>query len=240
MKNLAIKSLIYSIFLTTAFLFIFTGIRQNFDVVIKKSDLKAVGAASKVSDKATNPVNIITKEFSDDDDEEKVVISIVNFGRKNPFEPYRGKRGIRIRSEKKNNQFDDIPEPPLYSGEVSKDIETLMASTINGILYDPYDRSVAIVNINGTEYMVHKGDLVHGMLIKDISEKAVTLQYGNNTYTMRVGDIIEGEVKGEDVQRNSRVFAGTGNDSNYIDARYTRNNYEQLKDYELPDINLEE
>jgi hypothetical protein len=36
------------------------------------------------------------------------------------------------------------------------------------------------------------------------------------------------------------VFAGTGNDSNFIDAGYTRNSYEQLKDYELPDINLEE
>lgn len=240
MKKITRKSLIFGILLTAALLFIFTDIRRKVDVVIKKSDLRAIGAASQVSDTATKPVNIITKEFPDEENEEKVVISIVNFGRKNPFEPYRGKRGVRIRNEKGKNQVGDIPEPPVYTGEVSKDIETLMSSTINGILYDPYDRSVAIVSINGTEYMVHKGDLVQGMLIKDISEKTVTLQYGNNTYTVRVGDVIEGEIKGEEVQRNSRAFAGSGNDSNFIDARYTRNNYEQLKDYELPDINLEE
>ncbi|NLF84205.1 MAG: hypothetical protein GX568_09530, partial [Candidatus Gastranaerophilales bacterium] len=86
MKKITRKSLIFGILLTAVFLFVFTIVRQEADVVIKKSDLRAVGAASQVSGSATKPVNIITKEFPDEEDEEKVVISIVNFGRKNPFE----------------------------------------------------------------------------------------------------------------------------------------------------------
>jgi hypothetical protein len=254
-KNLAGKLLIIGLLLTAAFLFFFTDVHQRIAVAarganenkvgnIKPAVLKSEKLADKKADKKVEPVSIVTKDFPDEV-EDKVVISIVNFGRKNPFEPYRGKHGIKIQSEKKKGQLNDVPEPPAYTGETPKDVETLMASTINGILYDPYEESTAIVNIGGTDYMLHEGDSVQGMRVKKITEKAVTLQYGANTYTAGVGDIVDGEIKGDSVQRNGRAFAGSGRGSNLINTSYSDNSHtnkdlDTMKDYQLPDINPEE
>ncbi len=179
----------------------------------------------KPSIKQEKNVDVTFSDF--EDNEEKVVISIVNFGRKNPFKPYSPARVIK--SNKDVFAPDDIPLPPEYKGadEISHQASILLNSKVNGILYDPSGRSVAIVNLNGFEYMLHKGDIVENIEVNAISKNSVTLKYGNNSYTVSVGEVIEGSIAQNTVQRSQNAFGGY-------------KNYMPESDHELPDINLEE
>ncbi len=165
-----------------------------------------------------NKVTFAEEEFSVGD--EKVIISIIDFGRKNPFKPYTAPKGVTLKKDVDVVSLDDVPFPPPYQGELNDQVKELMASKVNGILYDPSAKSVAIVNIKGSEYMLHKGDVVHGIMIDGISENNITLKYGTNTYTVAVGEVVEGVIHRDTVERKGKVFAGS--------------------DYNLPDINLEE
>ncbi len=170
----------------------------------------------------TKKINIDEEEFFKNE-EEKVVISIIKFGRKNPFKPYTPSEEVHLRKE--IIDIDDIPFPPTYSDntEIGKQAEILMNSKVNGILFDPYAKSVAIVNIQGLEYMLHKGDMVQGITVDRIAQNNITLRYGSNTYTVGVGDAVEGGLYHDPVTRKQKIFAG----SNSVE-------------YNLPDIDLEE
>lgn len=137
-------------------------------------------------------------------EKEKVVISIVNFGRGNPFEPYKAARKLG----KDNINLGDIPFPPSPGQEMGEEYKLLTKSRVNGILYDPMAKSAAIVNIKGTDYMVHKNDIVQGILVADIKENSITLKYGSNTYTLGIGEIVEGEIASDPVNRNGKNFDG--------------------------------
>ncbi len=168
----------------------------------------------------------ISEEKFFEDEEEKVIISIINFGRKNPFKPYTLTEEISFKSKEKVINIDDIPFPPAYKDqtEMSRQAEALMNSKVNGILYDPYAKSVAIVNIKGSEYMLHKGDMVHGIMVDSINQNNITLKYGSNTYTVGVGDIVEGSFQQNPVQRKQKIFAGSSDS----------------QEYNLPQLHLEE
>ncbi len=139
------------------------------------------------------------------EDEDKVVISIVNYGRSNPFKPYEPPK-----KRKDGISLDEIPYPPARIGEKSEGYELLKSSRVNGILYDPYAKSVAIINVEGADYMLHKGDMVKGILIENIEKTSVTLRYGQNTFTMAVGDVVDGDVNYDSVDRQEKIFAETG------------------------------
>jgi|GEM_PF-2837431 len=177
----------------------------------EKIDLSSFGESEKIE---------IGDQPFFEDEEEKVVISIINFGRKNPFKPYIPSKNVASKKEVIN--FDDIPLPPTFEEhtELSEQVRELMSSRVNGILYDPSARSIAIVDIKGNEYMVHVGDVVQGIMVDKIAENSVTLKYGSNTYSVAVGEVIEGAIQTDPVQRQQRTFAGS--------------------DYDLPDLNAEE
>ncbi len=163
----------------------------------------------------TEPEEVVREKFSiADEKDEKIIISIVNFGRSNPFYPY-----VPAKNKKEEVDLFDIPYPPKYE-EQDRTYRDLLSAGVNGILYDPYSKSVAIVNIAGDDYMVHKGDTVKGILIEDIGETSVTLKYNANTFTLAVGDVIEGDINHDSVERKEKIFAETG--------------------YRLPDLELEE
>ncbi|OGI03962.1 MAG: hypothetical protein A2Y25_01010 [Candidatus Melainabacteria bacterium GWF2_37_15] len=155
--------------------------------------------------------------------EEKVVISIVNFGRKNPFEPYKEVK----KGNKEKSDLDDIPYPPSLETGTGDEFRILMGARVSGILYDPEAKSVAILNMDDSEYMVHEGDSIHGLIVEDISKNNVTLKYGSNSYTVGVGlgETVKGEGSIESIQsdpviRKEKIFAQKAN--------------------KLPDLELEE
>jgi len=198
------------------------------DFVPKKSPKKKVVIVSALlvlaglavcSFKAVNQLNIV----SIDDDGgfvlasspvaatamRKDVISIPSgVVKANPFMPYRT-IGNEIKTEKLVN---DVPQidliiPPDFPGNNAEAVK-IMDTVVSGILFDKFSPS-AILNIDGNDYLVKKGDVVHDYKVVNIAQNNVTVQYGKNTYTAGIGELLtEGSVKHNDVSNLDKKFGG--------------------------------
>lgn len=121
----------------------------------------------------------------------------------NPFLPYRniGDSGL-----------DDLPpydlvEPPEVLGE-SSEAARIMDTIVSGILFDKYSPS-AIINIEGNDYLVKKGDVVNGYRIMNIAQDSVSVKLGNNTYKAGIGEILtEGTIHYNEVSNLNKKFGG--------------------------------
>ena len=125
----------------------------------------------------------------------------------NPFVPY---RNVDVES---NNEVEDVPlytltEPPVGLNDGS-DAARVMDTIVSGILYDKYSPS-AIINIEGTDYLVKKGDVVNNYKILCIAQDSVTVKLGENTYKAGIGEILtEGSLHYNDVSNLNNKFGGT-------------------------------
>ena len=122
----------------------------------------------------------------------------------NPFLPYRDISG--------NTLVNDVPkfdlvEPPDVVNENS-DAARVMDTVVSGILYDKYSPS-AILNIEGNDYLVKKGDVVNNYKVVNIMQDSVTVKLGNNTYKAGIGEILtEGSLTHNDVSNLNKKFGG--------------------------------
>ena len=123
----------------------------------------------------------------------------------NPFVPY---RSLDDGSDTKL----DVPsyallEPPDTIDE-SSDAARVMDTIVSGILYDKHSPS-AILNIEGSDYLVKKGDVVNGYKVMNIEENSVTVKLGANTYNAGIGEILtDGNVNYNVVSNLSKKFGG--------------------------------
>ena len=124
----------------------------------------------------------------------------------NPFLPYRN-------IDDNGGTVIDVPTfdlvaPPEAVSEGS-DAARVMDTIVSGILYDKFSPS-AILNIEGNDYLVKKGDTVNNYKILNITKDNVTVKLGKNTFTAGIGEILtEGEVIKNDVSNLDRKFGGT-------------------------------
>ncbi len=135
----------------------------------------------------------------------KGVITIPNgMVKANPFVPYRDVSGA--------GSVNDIPtfnlvEPPETVNEGSE-AARIMDTTVSGILYDKFSPS-AILNIEGNDYLVKKGDKVNNYKIINITQDSVTVQLGSNTYKAGIGEILtEGTLNYNNVSNLNNKFGG--------------------------------
>ena len=95
----------------------------------------------------------------------------------NPFLPYRNI------DDGANTALDvpkfDLIAPPETISEGS-DAARVMDTIVSGILYDKFSPS-AILNIEGNDYLVKKGDVVNNYKVLNITQNDVTVKLGNNT-----------------------------------------------------------
>jgi len=134
---------------------------------------------------------------------EKIAIpqGIVN---PHPFLPYRNIGD--------SNLLDDVPgydlvEPPEVLGE-SSEAARVMDTVVSGILFDKYSPS-AIINIEGNDYLVKKGDVVNNYKVMNITQDSVSVKLGNNTYKAGIGEILtEGVINHNDVSNLNKKFGG--------------------------------
>ena len=123
----------------------------------------------------------------------------------NPFVPYRN-----IEDEALSGA--DVPaytlvEPPEEVAEGS-DAARVMDTIVSGILYDKFSPS-AIINIEGSDYLVKKGDVVNNYKVLAIAQDSVTVQLGENTYKAGIGEILtEGTLNHNDVSNLNNKFGG--------------------------------
>lgn len=167
---------------------------------------KRIANQKNTTNNSVSSSNNQKKPYSvSNNDDEMVIVSVVNFGRKNPFKPYKkysmvtGDLGIPS----------DIPPPPTFDPTADNQIRTMVEAKVNGILYDPSGKSVAIINIKGSDYMVRQNDTLFGFCVGQISKNRVNISYGNNTYGVSVGEIV-GQVNRDPVTRNNQNFGGMG------------------------------
>lgn len=122
----------------------------------------------------------------------------------NPFLPYRELNKVDSGS--------DVPaytlvEPPEMVNEYSE-AARVMDTIVSGILFDKYSPS-AILNIEGNDYLVKKGDVVNNYKVMNIAQDSVTVKLGENTYKAGIGEILtEGSLNHNDVSNLSNKFGG--------------------------------
>lgn len=111
-----------------------------------------------------------------------VVISVTNTYHPDPFLPD-GDNLMPIAST-----YSYLPPPPT-NFPVDSDASKVITTTISGILYDKYSPS-AIINIEGTDYLVKKGDVINNYKILSIGKTQVIVQLGKNVYKAGVGELL--------------------------------------------------
>lgn len=140
----------------------------------------------------------------------KDVISIpTGIVKANPFVPYR-KLGNEVQTTTK--LINDVPKFDLISPPeelaVESEASKIMSTTVSGILYDKFSPS-AILNIDGSDYLVKKGDTISKYKVVSIEKDSVTVKTGNNTYKAGIGEILtDGSVNYNDVSNLNKKFGG--------------------------------
>lgn len=126
----------------------------------------------------------------------------------NPFLPYRS-LGDEIKMPTLVNDVPkfDLIAPPEVLGE-NTEAAKIMDTAVSGILYDAFSPS-AILKIDGSDYLVKKGDEINKYKIIAITKDSVTVKYGSNTYKAGIGEFLtEGSVKYNDVSNLNNKFGG--------------------------------
>lgn len=122
----------------------------------------------------------------------------------NPFVPY---REISASSKVKDVPAYELVAPPEVLDENS-DAARVMDTIVSGILYDKYSPS-AIINIEGNDYLVKKGDVVNNYKVLNIMQDSVTVQLGKNVYKAGIGEILtEGTLNHNVVSNLNNKFGG--------------------------------
>ena len=121
----------------------------------------------------------------------------------NPFVPYRNS-GSNVVNDVP--QFDLIAPPEVVDN--NSDAARVMDTIVSGILYDKFSPS-AILNIEGNDYLVKKGDVVNNYKVLNIARDSVTVKLGNNTYNAGIGEVLtEGTIHYNDVSNLNKKFGG--------------------------------
>ena len=116
-----------------------------------------------------------------------VLISVDNSESANPFLPNNGSSPITARKKAVSLPF--LTLPPETVSPTSSDTGRIMTTTISGILYDKYNPS-AIINIEGSDYLVKRGDVINHYKVLFIGKNEVIVQLGRNIYKAGVGQLL--------------------------------------------------
>ena len=122
----------------------------------------------------------------------------------NPFVPYRNIDGVDYVSDVP--KFDLVAPPEVI--EESSDAARVMDTIVSGILYNKFSAS-AILNIEGSDYLVKKGDTINNYQVLDIQKDYVTVKLGKNTFKAGIGEILtEGEMNKNVISNLDKKFGG--------------------------------
>ncbi|MCQ2740062.1 MAG: hypothetical protein MJ237_07535 [bacterium] len=168
--------------------------------------LIGVSKSNNLSEEAFDTDLVQTEEVSiSATSTQKSIISIpAGVKKANPFVPY---RDIQASTKVTDVPAFTLVEPPEMINENS-DAARVMDTMVSGILYDKYSPS-AILNIEGNDYLVKRGDVVNNYKVMSITQNSVTVKLGTNTYKAGIGEILtEGTVNNNDVANLNNKFGG--------------------------------
>lgn len=149
---------------------------------------------------------------TDDESDNMVALSVEDTGRSDPFVPSSERVaeatpiGTNIPQEKL--KYDVLA--PLETDATDEAAKKVVTTKVSGIMYDKNSPS-AILNFDGSDYLVRSGDVINGFKVLSIGSSAVTVQYGHNVYRAGVGQPVtsgEGELNYNTVANLSNKFGG--------------------------------
>lgn len=164
------------------------------------SNLKQIATVNKIQIQPMSPSIASTAS-------KRTVLEIpVGTVKTNPFLPYRDIGDVGSY----DNYGSDLISPPVQINENSE-AARVMRTVISGILYDRYSPS-AILNIEGSDYLVKKGDVVNNYQVLSITRDSVTVKLGENVYKAGIGELLtEGVINHNDVSNLNNKFGGENN-----------------------------
>ena len=173
------------------------------DDVLVEAGESGLGAVAKSGNKTNNKDNKKVDKNKSEDDEidvlsgksDKMVTMVVeDTGRANPFLPVNetaktsdDQEQQLLNLQKAKLQYDLI-DPP-NSAQIDGEAEKILTTTVSGIMYDKTSPS-AILNIEGSDFLVRSGDVINGYKVLAISPSVVTVQLGANIYKAGVGHLL--------------------------------------------------
>jgi len=125
---------------------------------------------------------------------------------------------MKLKPKPKLPTFPYLTAPPhnLQSGSEAGKV---MTTVVSGILYDKYSPS-AILNIEGTDYLFKKGDVVNRYKVLSITKTQVIVQLGHNIYQAGVGQLLSpSEFKNDTIANLNKKFGGNNNNVVSIKVR---------------------
>lgn len=131
-------------------------------------------------------VEIIAKKTALRKNNKLVEVDVTNLGRQNPFQP---EGEVPFNSLSKSTASVPYLLPPPENLPKNTDAVKIMKTSVSGILYDKYSPS-AIINIEGTDYLVKNGDVINNYKILSINKSQVVIQLGRNIYQAGVGEVL--------------------------------------------------
>ncbi len=145
----------------------------------------APDAAAKGSEKD------VVGEALPGESEKMVAMTVEDSGRANPFLPLN-----EVKKDETKQAFDlqkaklqyDLVDPP-NAAQMNSDAEKVLTTKVSGVMYDTQSPS-AILNIEGSDYLVRSGDVINGYKVLAISPSVVTVQLGTNVYKAGVGELL--------------------------------------------------
>lgn len=170
----------------------------------------------KTAQTSEEDVEIMSKNNIKKKSGKTVLITIANSGRENPFLPsneslvkivLNNKKLTPINVPKKPISYPYLLPPPKALPQ-NTDASKIINTTISGILYDKYSPS-AIINIDGSDYLVKQGDVVNQYKILLIDKTKVVVQLRSNIYQAGVGELLsQTDLNYNAVANLNRKFGG--------------------------------
>lgn len=147
-----------------------------------------------------------TTEIEIDDieqaEDKMVSLSVEDYGRANPFLPA-GESFANIRSY----GYELMAPPESVSSDDTEAVK-VVSTKVSGIMYDVNSPS-AILNIEGSDYLVRSGDYINNYKVLAIGKESVTVQLGSNVYKARVGEVLsDAEMNYNNVYNLQNKFGG--------------------------------
>ena len=117
-------------------------------------------------------------------------ILIEDAGRADPFLPeFVVSLNVINKINKPKPSYELLPPPETITSDTTA--TEIMTTKVSGLMYDKTSPS-AIININNSDYLVRKGDVVNDYKVLDIDRNSVTVQFGANVYKAGVGELFTG------------------------------------------------
>lgn len=183
-----------SVFLLIFFLFF------SVAVLFFQNNIKRITTADK------NQIQLMSTSIASTDVKRTIFEIPVGTVKTNPFLPYRDLDD--------GDDFDvyniELTSPPEQSNKNSE-AARIVRTVVSGVLYDKYSPS-AILNIEGSDYLVKKGDVVNNYHVLNIARDSVTVKLGENVYKAGIGELLtEGVIHHNDVSNLNNKFGGENN-----------------------------